>query len=82
MTRDESIDTAKGIGMLAVIAAHVGFGMTIRTFFYIFHLTIFFIISGYFFHIDDWNTFFKKKIKGYLKTARTARVRHFVEIVN
>lgn len=66
LNRDESLDMAKGIAMLAVIAAHVGCVQPITIFFYIFHLPIFFIISGYFYHCESWKVFMRKKIKGYL----------------
>lgn len=66
MKRDESLDMAKGIGLLAVIAAHVGVVRPLNIFFYIFHLPVFFIISGYFYHCEGRKTFLKKKLKGYL----------------
>lgn len=63
--RSELMDIAKGIAILAVVLAHCDIGL-LGTFFFIFHLPIFFIISGYFFKPYDAKTFFRKKLKGYV----------------
>ena len=64
--RYECMDTAKGIGMLAVILGHVGIG-TPGILLYSFHLPLFFIISGFFFrYTENFGTFLGKKAKGYL----------------
>lgn len=66
MRRIEYMDTAKGIAMLAVILGHIEMSK-IRVFFYIFHLPIFFIISGFFFHYQsNFKNFLIKKTKTYL----------------
>jgi fucose 4-O-acetylase-like acetyltransferase len=63
--RNKYMDISKGLGMLAVIIAHIGTGW-VRTFFYTFHLPLFFIISGYFLKPQEqFGIFIKKKIKGY-----------------
>ncbi len=45
MNRDQSIDILKGIGIILVVLAHTGVGIT--SFIYLFHMAIFFIASGY-----------------------------------
>lgn len=45
--RNEYMDRTKGIGILAVILAHIGVG-EFGTFLYTFHLPLFFIITGFF----------------------------------
>lgn len=50
--RWDYIDVAKGLGMLAVILGHIGLsGWNI--FIFSFHMPLFFIISGFFFHTQD-----------------------------
>ena len=66
-SRENSLDVAKGIGMLAVIVAHTSVSKLLYNSLYTFHLPLFFIISGYFFHFDErFSYFLLKKVKGYL----------------
>ena len=61
------MDLAKGIGILAVILGHVYKNTVFGTLLYSFHLPLFFLISGYFFHyIHDFWVFLKKKLRNYL----------------
>lgn len=48
-TRDNSIDMAKGIGMIAVIIGHMTVPEKITDFIFSFHMPLFFLINGYFF---------------------------------
>ena len=65
-SRSKYMDMAKGIGIFAVIVAHIGVGK-IGIWLYSFHLPLFFIISGYFFQFqENFICFIKKKSKGYL----------------
>lgn len=58
--RDRSIDIAKGIGIILVVYAHC----IVRKEIYLFHMPMFFLLSGYFFSADkDWATFIKDKIR-------------------
>lgn len=60
------MDVAKGIGILAVIAGHVGVG-DLKYLLYVFNVPIFFVISGYFFRCNkDVAAFAIKKAKAYL----------------
>lgn len=43
------MDIAKGFGILCVIAGHMG-NETINRFVFSFHMPLFFLISGYFYH--------------------------------
>lgn len=49
MGRNRSIDILKGIGISLVLVAH-SLGGYVHTFAYSFHMPLFFLISGYFFH--------------------------------
>jgi fucose 4-O-acetylase-like acetyltransferase len=59
--RNNVIDIAKGIGIILVVWGHTA--CPIRPYFYIFHIPLFFILSGYFFKKEDFKTFTKKKVK-------------------
>lgn len=64
--RDKKMDVAKGIGILTIIAAHVGMG-NLGKLFYTFHLPLFFVVSGYFFKYErNWIHYISKKAKAYL----------------
>ncbi|MDO4467694.1 MAG: acyltransferase family protein [Bacillota bacterium] len=76
--RSEYMDIAKGISLLAVILGHCQLGL-IDQFFYIFHLPLFFIISGYFFKPYDLQIFLQKKIKSHLIPFLTCGI--FLSIV-
>lgn len=46
--RETYIDIAKGIGIILVVIGHLhGINHIIHDFFYLFHMPLFFIISGY-----------------------------------
>ena len=66
-SRLDYMDLAKGIGILAVILGHVYKDTVFGTLLYSFHLPLFFLIAGYFFHdTPDFGTFLMKKLKSYL----------------
>ena len=53
-TRNIQMDILRGIGIILIVLGHCGFPQT--HFLYLFHLAIFFIVSGYFFkeeHVKD-----------------------------
>lgn len=66
-TRNVQMDILRGIGIILVVLGHSGFPAT--HFVYLFHLAIFFIVSGYFFkeeHVknsESLKKFIKNKIK-------------------
>ena len=62
MTRDNSIDVAKSIGIILVVAAHAGFGIT--TYSSLFYMQLFIFLSGYVFKEKyTLKELLKKKIK-------------------
>lgn len=65
--RETYIDIAKGIGIILVVIGHLhGINHIIHDFFYLFHMPLFFIISGYLYNhnnIIPLKTFIKHKIK-------------------
>lgn len=67
-TRDETIDIAKGIGIIAVVWGHIGEAFMGKNELFLFHMPLFFILSGYFFK-DEGLTFIevlKKRIQSYI----------------
>lgn len=62
--RNKRIDAVKGIGILLVIIGHINVHRYINTFIYLFHMPLFFIVSGYLYR-DNYN-FVKSKLKGLL----------------
>lgn len=66
-SRNVTFDIAKGLGIFLMVLAHAG-GPFIK-FIYLFHMPLFFIISGYFFkescysNFQEVKTFIKKRLK-------------------
>lgn len=66
MRRDEKIDIVRGLSMILIVLGHAGFPL--RTYIYLFHVAVFFIIAGvcwkdaYSSGIKELKEFFKKKI--------------------
>ena len=46
---NKMISAAKGIGILLVLIGHFGFIPEVKRFIYLFHMPLFFFLSGYFF---------------------------------
>lgn len=62
--RIEYIDIFRAIGIILMIMGHIGFGDKFDYFIHAFHMPMFFVISGYFFHkTNDTKKFLIKKIK-------------------
>lgn len=66
--RQNSLTTAKAIGILLMVVGHSGCPQYLATFIYFFHMPLFFFISGYFFNIPcslgDARHKLARKIKG------------------
>lgn len=65
--RDVSIDICKGIGIILMVLGHSGMPKGGHDFIYMFHMPLFFFVSGYCFsekYLDTPIAFVKKKIKG------------------
>ncbi len=67
--RNKSIDVAKGLGIILVVYAHL-LNCPIKNEIYLFHMPLFFFLSGYFFSVKNsvWS-FIKKKIRALLIPA-------------
>jgi fucose 4-O-acetylase-like acetyltransferase len=69
--RDDSIAIAKALGIILVVIGHstynAGYQDEVKKFIYMFHMPLFFILSGYFFkmkYVNEKMSFVKKKIRG------------------
>lgn len=62
--REASLDSLRGLGMILIMYGHFFLESKLTTYFYIFHVPLFFGISGYVFSGNkyDFTTFVKKKI--------------------
>ena len=66
-TRSETISIAKGLGIILMIIGHSGCPEWMFYFIYLFHMPLFFFLSGYCFkekYLDDKKTFIKHRLKG------------------
>lgn len=61
--RIDYIDLLRAIGVLAMIMGHVKFGNVFSKWIHFFHMPMFFIISGYFYHEQSFRTMVKKRVK-------------------
>ncbi len=65
--RDTSIDICKGLGIMLMVLGHSGIPKVGHDFIYMFHMPLFFFVSGYCFDEKYQNmpyAFIKRKIKG------------------
>lgn len=65
MNRDYSIDIAKGIGIILVVIGHVAvpYAEELYIFIYMFHMPLFFFLSGLFFQRNNFETDIYRKIR-------------------
>lgn len=61
--RDIAFDMMKGIGILLVIIGHVAHGYGLYPIIYVFHMPLFFIVSGYFYKPKQPLVLFKRDVK-------------------
>lgn len=64
--RDVSVDVCKGIGIMLMVLGHSGIPKYGHDFIYMFHMPLFFFLSGYCFnekYIDDIGAFIIRKLK-------------------
>lgn len=76
MQRNKSIDIAKGIGIIAVVWGHLQLACPIKSELYIFHMPLFFILSGYFF--NDFSESIKQVL---LKRFHSYLVPYFIFMI-
>lgn len=48
-TRNKTIDISRGIAIILMVIGHSGCNEYVRKFIYLFHMAVFFMISGYLF---------------------------------
>lgn len=65
--RNRAVDIARGIAMYSIVLGHLG-NSTINRFVFTYHLPIFYLISGYFFHYpqETDKIFLRKKARSFL----------------
>ncbi|MBP5281054.1 MAG: acyltransferase family protein, partial [Lachnospiraceae bacterium] len=61
MKRVEHVDLLRAIGILLMVMGHVGFGPEFNHWIHIFHMPMFFIISGYFYKPQSFGMMLKKR---------------------
>lgn len=62
-TRDQSLDILRGMGIFLMVFDHVGWGTTVHTYIQSFHMTLFFIVSGYLWKNEKLSSLAKKTIQ-------------------
>ncbi len=66
-TKKDSFSIFKGIGIILMVIGHSGCPKYISNYIYLFHMALFYCVSGYFFnekYLNDWFLFIKQKLKG------------------
>lgn len=64
--RVEWIDVAKAIGVFCVVAGHTGLPILLKCWIYVFHMPMFFFISGMWFRDRKPREYVIRKAKSYL----------------
>ena len=67
MNQNDTISIAKGLGIILMVIGHAGCPSWMFYFIYLFHMPLFFFLSGYCFkekYVDDKMTFVKHRLKG------------------
>ena len=65
--KDYSVTIAKGIAIILMVLGHSGCYKFVNNYIFLFHMPVFFFMSGYCFksiYLDDVKTFCRKRIKG------------------
>lgn len=66
-TRDNSISMTKGIAIILMVMVHAHFNPYCHSFISMFHMPLFFFMSGYCFkeaYLDNFSKYLKKRVKG------------------
>lgn len=61
--RDQMMSIAKGIGIVLMVIGHAGAPKALWNFLYLFHMPLFFFISGYFFRNSENSTELRQRLK-------------------
>lgn len=70
MNRNENVSLAKGLGIILMVLGHTGFSYYGNGFIYMFHMPLFFFLSGYCFkekYLGNTKDFILRRIKGLYK---------------
>lgn len=59
--RNETIDGLKGLGILLMVLGHCSIPYPLYRLIYLFHMPLFFFVSGYLFKKREWQEFFTKR---------------------
>lgn len=62
-TRVDYIDILRAIGIISMIMGHIQFGNIFNKWIHIFHMPMFFIISGFFYKEKNFSTMIKRRIR-------------------
>lgn len=57
------MDLFRGIGIILMVMGHVGFGSGFYKFSHAFHMPMFFVVTGYFFRLVNFDIFIRKKLR-------------------
>lgn len=61
-SRNVTIDALKGLGILLMIIGHSNLPFNLRGLIFVFHMPLFFIVSGYLYKVRGFSEIFKKQI--------------------
>ena len=61
--RDNTFDVMKGIGILAMVIGHCPIPLFFEKFIFVWHVPMFFMISGYFFKKESEKVYLKKNVR-------------------
>lgn len=64
--RVDSIDLLRAFGIFTMILGHVAFGAVFDKWIHVFHMPMFFLISGYFYKEQSFGSLLKKRVKSLL----------------
>lgn len=64
MYRDQTIDIMKGIAILAMIAGHCFIPFALHEFIYLWHMPLFFVVSGFFYRMKSFEELLSSTWKG------------------
>ena len=65
--RETRFSIVKALAIICVVLSHAGAAGWVQNFVYLFHVPVFFICAGYFFHtryLEDERTFIVRRIRG------------------
>ena len=61
-SRNVTIDALKGLGILLMIIGHSNLPFNLRGLIFVFHMPLFFIVSGYLYKVRGFSVIFREEI--------------------